>query len=345
MLKMILNEATITFQIEATGPILIKDGETDDEMKKRKEQDEQDGKRSPNMRFMVDANNKIFIPGSSIRGVWRSWCEKIARTISEDNYPLSCDPFDKDMASIHLSCSERLEGNLFGTYASSCPICKLFGNTSLGSRIRISDAYPSDGKDETRDNLQKRDGIGIDRFTGGVSSGANFSYQYVMGRKFEAKVHIRNFELWQLGLLAFLLRDFEEELVSIGFGKTRGLGRVKGTVCCMDITYYGLNKPQATEGTKRITIPGIGNLYNNGDKENYCFDEESAVNDIEFDECIESPIKLILKLDATQASSLFNKSAPYWVGGEEDTIDGYYSKAQSMRKDIMEKKRGEDKNV
>lgn len=343
MLKMILNEATITFQIEATGPILIKDGETDDEMEKRRERD---GINSPKMRFVVDANNKIFIPGSSIRGVWRSWCEKIARTISEDNYPLSCDPFDKDMKSIHLSCSKRLEkGDLSNTYASSCLICKLFGNTSLGSRIRISDAYLSDGKkDETRDNLQKRDGIGIDRFTGGVSPGANFSYQYVMGRKFETTVHIRNFELWQLGLLAFLLRDFEEELVPIGFGKTRGLGRVKGTVCCMGITYYGLNKPHAGE-TNRIEIPGIGNLYNSADKENYRFAEESPVSDIEFDEFIENPIKLILKLDSTQASSLFNKSAPYWAGGEGDTKNSYYVKAQSMRKDIIEKNRDEDKNA
>ena len=72
MFKKMLNEASITFQIEATGPILIKDGKIDDEM-----------------RFVVDANDEIFIPGSSIRGVWRSWCEKIARTISEKDVPLS----------------------------------------------------------------------------------------------------------------------------------------------------------------------------------------------------------------------------------------------------------------
>ena len=430
MLKKMLNEASITFQIEATGPILIKEGDKD-----TNEKEEGDEKRYNVMEFVVDANDEIFIPGSSIRGVWRSWCEKIARTISDNDYPLSCDPFDDNTTSIHLSCSKRLENNdpyIFSwdnipgneekrlinclkntyhldwvdyaeisksddtrtiqvskdenlakividqdekkatlkssngkihelkvirknsklniyevpcnIYAISCPICKLFGNTSLGSRIRISDAYLSDKGSKTRDNLGKRAGIGIDRFTGGVSKGP-FKSEYVMGRIFEANVHIRNFELWQLGLLAFLLRDFEEKLVPIGFGKTRGFGKVKGTVESMSITYYGLDKPQINESTKKVIISGIGNLYNDADKDIYCFADKSAVEDVEFNECIENPIKLILKLDATQASSLFNKSAPHWVGGEGDTIDGYYLKAKSMRKDIIEKNHDEDKDV
>jgi len=333
MLKKMLNEATITFQIEATGPILIKDGETDEEMRVRKQID----KSSPNMRFVVDANEEIFIPGSSIKGVWRSWCEKIARTISEDNSPLSCDPFDDEITSRHLSCSKRLEKkDSSSIYALSCPICKLFGNTSLGSRIRILDAYLSDNGNKTRDNLSMRDGIGIDRFTGGVSSGANFKYQYVMGRTFKTEVQIRNFELWQLGLLAFLFRDFEEELVPVGFGKTRGLGRVKGTVDSLNLIYYGLNKPQVDKYTNRTEIPGVGNLYNDNDKDNYCFADELPLNDVEFTKCNEdNPIKLILKFDATQARSLFDKTAPYWAGGEGD---GYYLKIQSIRENIIQKK-------
>ena len=316
-----LNEASITFQIEATGPILIKDGKIDDEM-----------------RFVVDANDEIFIPGSSIRGVWRSWCEKIARTISEKDVPLSCDPFDKNIESIHLSCSERLKKNNPSTiYGLSCPICKIFGNTSLGSRIRISDAYLSDKGSKTNKDLRKRDGIGIDRFTGGVSHGANFSYQYVMGRTFETKVHIRNFELWQLGLLEFLLRDFREELVPIGFGKTRGLGRVKGTVESMSITYYGLDKPKINESTNTVKISGIGSLYDDSDRKNYHFADESAIEDVEFEEYIENPIKLILKFDGSQAKSLFERSAPYWAKKEGDTKDGYYKKSQLIRKDTIYK--------
>ena len=106
MLKKILNEINLTFHIEATGPILIKDGESDEERDRRKAQE---GQSSPDMRFVVDANQRIFIPGSSIRGVWRSWSEKIARTIS-NGVPLACDPFNNDTSDTeNLSCSKRLE--------------------------------------------------------------------------------------------------------------------------------------------------------------------------------------------------------------------------------------------
>ncbi|MCL0102451.1 RAMP superfamily CRISPR-associated protein, partial [Dehalococcoidia bacterium] len=271
MLKKILNEARITFYIEATGPLLIKDGETDEERKERKEREERGGRRgtSPDMRFVVDASDKIFIPGSSLRGVWRSWCEKIARTIS-DGKPLACDPFDDNNGSINISCSKILEKEQPSeVYRLSCPICKLFGNTSQASRLRISDAY---GPPVDREKLPVRDGIGIDRFTGGASSGAKFRYQYLIGETFKTEVQIRNFELWQLGLLGYLFRDFKEELVPIGFGKTRGLGKVKGTVKEAELTFYGLNAPEIDKNAKTIKISGIGTLYNEPDRENYGFD-------------------------------------------------------------------------
>ncbi len=67
MLKKLLNEIKLTFQIEATGPILIKDG------KREGQTTTQSSSHKNLMTFVRDANNKIFIPGSSIRGVWRSW--------------------------------------------------------------------------------------------------------------------------------------------------------------------------------------------------------------------------------------------------------------------------------
>ncbi len=104
MFKKILNEAWITFKIKATGPILIKAGETDEETEQR-----QQIEHTPKMVFVIDANKEIFIPGSSIKGVWRSWCEKIARTISTEVPPLSCDPLCDNEKSENFSCSKRLE--------------------------------------------------------------------------------------------------------------------------------------------------------------------------------------------------------------------------------------------
>ncbi|MBE0427717.1 MAG: hypothetical protein IBX72_13875 [Nitrospirae bacterium] len=328
MLKMILNEIRLIFHIEAIGPILIKDGETDEERKIRKEREE--GQSSPDMRFVVDTNNRIFIPGSSIRGVWRSWCEKIARTISE-GVPLACDPF-----SDSESCSKRLEKQSPDkVYALSCPICKLFGNTSQGSRIRISDAYII-GADINRRNLPIRDGIGIDRFTGGASSGAKFRYQYLTGKIFKTEVYIRNFELWQLGLLGYLFRDFEEELVPIGFGKTRGLGKIKGTVEDTNIAFYGLNQPKVNETNKKAQILGIGHLYKDADKDNYSFATEPPLEDIEFSSAIKTAINTTITLTGKQVKDVLTKVANYWAAGKDA---GYYIVAQGSRNKILGVKR------
>jgi CRISPR-associated RAMP protein (TIGR02581 family) len=332
MLKKILNEINITFHIEATGPILIKDGETDEERNARKDME---GQSSPVMRFVVDANNKIFIPGSSIRGVWRSWCEKIARTIS-NGVPLACDPFNDDTSDkVNLSCSKKLEKQTpEKVYALSCPICKLFGNTSQGSRIRISDAYIINGNVQ-RNNLPVRDGIGIDRFTGGASSGAKFRYQYLIGKTFKTDVHIRNFELWQLGLLGYLFRDFEEELVPIGFGKTRGLGKVKGSVMSAKLVFYGLNQPTIDDANKKAEVLGIESLYTDSDKHNYSFATEGTIKDVEFTTVSKSTIKTILGLDNPQASKLFKNVADYWATEKDGKPYGYYIVAQKLRKDVI----------
>ena len=287
------------------------------------------------MRFVVDANQRIFIPGSSMRGVWRSWCEKIARTIS-NGVPLACDPFNNDTSDTeNLSCSKRLEKtDPSEVYALSCPICKLFGNTSQGSRIRISDAYIIDG-DIVRDKLPVRDGVAIDRFTGGSSSGAKFRYQYLIGKTFKTEINIRNFELWQLGLLAYLFRDFREELVPIGFGKTRGLGKVKGTVEGADLMFYGINQPKIDKAAgRRAEIVGVGSLYSGDDKVNYCFADETSIA-TDFENMQKTPVKMKLSLNAEQASRLFTMAGDFWASLKDNTSGGYFLVAQNMRNGLL----------
>ena len=339
MLKKMLNEVKLTYHIKATGPILIKKGETEEEVKKRKDRDQ----NSPDMLFVVDGNNDVFIPGSSIKGVWRSWCEKIARTIS-NGVPLACDPFNdnvKEKDNINLSCSKRLENEEITTsvYASSCPICKLFGNTSMASRMRISDAYPIDvdrGK-PIRDKLPVRAGIAIDRFTGGISQGP-FTYQYLVGITFKTEVQIRNFELWQLGLLGYLFRDLNEELVPIGFGKTRGMGKLKGTLKKVELIFYGLNKPDVENN--KVNVRGIGDLYDDdAEKNNYRFDTEKSlelISNVDFSIDSDTVIKTIFKLNNSQADALFRKTANYWATLKDGEPDGYFLEAQKIRNQIME---------
>jgi hypothetical protein len=53
-----------------------------------------------------------------------------------------------------------------------------------------------------------------------------FNYETVVGGSFTTRIDLKNLTLAQLGLLGLALRDLAEGRVAIGFGKSRGLGRV-----------------------------------------------------------------------------------------------------------------------
>ena len=250
MLKRRLCEATFQWKLTCKGPFLIRDGRYDCEKGSGKE-------GFPDCLFMShlskkeletiakNCNNKppkmpFYVPGTSIRGPFRALAERIIRSLLPADAPpylTACNPFEqKDKKT--LGCSNRLgEGeNNRSKYAVACSACKLFGCTGLASRICFTDADIDGGNYES----VYRDMIGIDRFTGGVSDGANMRYHVLENTKFSTTVTVVNFELWQLGLLAYVFRDFEKSLVPIGYGKTKGFGQVKGEITGITLTYLAI---------------------------------------------------------------------------------------------------------
>src|SRR5436853_7417375 len=120
----------------------------------------------------------------------------------------------------------RLEEKTDQVYAASCPTCRLFGSTGFIGRVAIGDAYLV-----SKDVRERRDGVGIDRLTGGASHGAKFELEVVStGTVFETDVHLRNFDIWQLGMLFIVIQDMEDELIHLGSGRSRGLGKVTATI-------------------------------------------------------------------------------------------------------------------
>ncbi len=166
----------------------------------------------------------LYIPGSSLRGVLRSHAERLLRSVRQD---LACDPLARGgEARSRLRPACRLEDKDSGdeAYRKVCPACRLFGTTGLASRVRVSDFYP-DG-DLTCDT---RYGVAVDRVTGAVAHGP-FELEVVTDGSFVGTITLRNFTLGQFGLLAAALLDVADGLVPIGYGKSRGLGRVELTV-------------------------------------------------------------------------------------------------------------------
>lgn len=250
MLKQLVNECVIELAIRPDGPILIKSGI--------------ESVSGPDMAFVRtwrDGEPQVYLPGSSLKGVLRSHAERIARTFGETK---ACDPFTEsaDGERKTMFCGHRFEKRKRWketldnptVYRQSCPICRLFGSTWYGGRLATADAYAEGRAPST----EQRDGVGIDRFTGGAARGAKFELEVVTGGTFVTTLHIRNFELWQLGLVGFLLQDLKDGLIRVGMGKSRGLGKVQGEVRSIRVDFLGPRAPTPQNG--QLALKGVGSL-------------------------------------------------------------------------------------
>lgn len=256
MLKQLVNECLIDLHIIPEGPILIKSGI--------------DTIAGPDMAFVRvwrNGTQEVYLPGSSLKGVLRSHAERIARTLNPNG---ACDPFAKQGSETSCGmCFEQRKKNEDdkdidpkenadktnkAVYRDSCPICRLFGSTWYASRLATADAYAVG----TPPQPQPRDGVGIDRFTGGAAQGVKFDLEVVTEGRFATTLHARNFELWQLGLLGFLLQDLKDGLLRIGAARSRGLGKVRAEVKGVKLYYLG-KRVSAPEGGQ-FPVCGVGEL-------------------------------------------------------------------------------------
>ena len=272
MLKRILNECRFNLSIQTKGPVLVKSGHAT-----------VSGPDMAPVKTYRNGREEVFLPGSSLKGVFRSHLEKVMRTI---NAGVVCNPFAKTELQIEngrlicpgypeVACSDKFEGrqkeewesekpqrtkwknlnveNLSNEqiYQDSCLVCRLFGSTFFIGRVAISDAYL--GKN-TVERTEQRDGVGIDRLTGGASSGAKFELEVVSPDvTFETNIHLRNFEVWQLGMLMLVAQDLEDSLIRIGSGRSRGLGVIKGEISEVCVSYIG-----AVNGKAANEVWGLG---------------------------------------------------------------------------------------
>ncbi len=231
MLGKFYNEAILELAIKPRTPLLIKAGG---------EGGAAIDPTLPDMNFVRTHRNgrdEVYIPGSSLKGIIRSYAEKLVRSVVPD--PLAiCDPTDtrgtgrlrracgSDVELMHKLTGKKDPTKLTGpeAFKISCYACRLFGNTALAGRVRVGDFY-LDSKDG-EPLLERRYGVAIDRVTGAVAQGP-FEMEILTEGTFYGTITIRNFTLGQLGLLAAALLDIGDGLVPIGFGKSKGLGRVE----------------------------------------------------------------------------------------------------------------------
>src|SRR5437660_808130 len=139
------------------------------------------------------------LPGSTLRGLVRGRAARIVRTLG--GVPAACDPNEsgpledatpldsraaarrdlracgRRLADAHSRMegagpAERTAGGpaaAADVRARSCPVCRLFGHTELGGRVRVEETDLTDPGDRL-----VLDHVAIDRFTGGAADARKF---------------------------------------------------------------------------------------------------------------------------------------------------------------------------
>lgn len=100
-----------------------------------------------------------------------------------------------------------------------CPGCQLFGSKIMASKIFIADAYPIGDY-----VLGERTGVGINRITGAAQHKALYDFETVEEGTFQVGITLKNYELYQMALLMYVLKDLDDGYVTLGAASTRGNG-------------------------------------------------------------------------------------------------------------------------
>ncbi|MFP3939774.1 MAG: CRISPR-associated RAMP protein Csx7 [Thermoanaerobaculia bacterium] len=175
-----------------------------------------------------DAVGRVFLPGSSLKGVLRSGLEAVLRGLADERLR-ACDP-------LAAPCTEPLRKkakaagspvDLDEVLETVCTVCGLFGCPYLAGRVFVAD-LPFE--DATALRTEIRDGVGIDRDRRVARTRPAIKYDQEVvprGASFRLEMILENVtDSVQLGLVLKALELLDTGEVRMGGLTSRGLGRV-----------------------------------------------------------------------------------------------------------------------
>jgi CRISPR-associated RAMP protein (TIGR02581 family) len=222
----------------------------------------------------INLNGKLvpYIPGSSLKGVFRSTAIQLANrkgltvcsglskgTCMDLRYP------EFDGKTLLEKIQEEIRNRNYRRaielfHEKACLLCKVFGAPSFTGHAEFNDSYPVNEKGEVQVvSVGIRAGIAINRRTGGVHSGP-YHVEYVEpGARFRFSIRTTNLPNYALGLLTKILRMVNEGWVRVGGFKTRGFGelRVEGLrFAASGATVQGSKLLAVDEKDKEVDLSG-----------------------------------------------------------------------------------------
>lgn len=177
---------------------------------------------------LKDSTGRAVIPGSSLKGVMRSYFEAVVRGIYGSD--AVCDILDKKgyctyriTKSLKDNANISLKEKSEKIYENSCIVCRLFGGRDMAGKLQFKDSFLID-----EPIYEFRDGVGIDRETGAASKGVKYDFEIVpKGARFDFCLIAENLDSEQEKQLEFLIDQLKSGEIAVGGKTTRGLGRIK----------------------------------------------------------------------------------------------------------------------
>lgn len=193
-----------------------------------------EGEMATNMGVLIDQNGRPILPGSTLKGNFRSLAERLSGYLGLSACLLD-NGLSGDGCFTGLSNQERNpkyevfkalkteDAKLKWLHNNTCDICQFFGSPLHSSRIFFSDGELINWSNA----LQIRDGVCIDRDSETARPGEKYDFEVVpAGAAFRITIELENPLDKELALVGAVLTEWEAGFRIGGF-TSRGLGRVR----------------------------------------------------------------------------------------------------------------------
>jgi len=204
------------------------------------------GATEQDLPVLKDLVGRPYIPGSSFKGAYRAHLERLLRGIHPRLACISVPRAEKPSPDTAGCLTQQEVGDLKDEIERrfrdrpaegdaalcqtllerSCRVCRLCGAPWLASKLMVRDMPVAEAT--WFGHYLVRDGVGIDRDTETAAANLKYDFEAVpAGTEFAFELVVDNATETELGLALLGLREFEDGLVTLGGGRSRGLGKVK----------------------------------------------------------------------------------------------------------------------
>jgi len=214
--------------------------------------------------LLKDAFGQPYIPGSSIKGVLRSFLESLDLNNAKSCYmgERCSKPFENGtLRKEHINKIKKISHGNIDAYAAedmaakACMACRLFGSKVMAGKVKISDAVLNS------DHILKteiRTGNAIDRDTHTAAGSALFDIETIpSGTNFILRIVGENLTKKESIIFSKLIQYFGEGELLLGGHHRSGLGQI-----CLQNVHIDIAKRQVGEFPehKKVVIEDITDI-------------------------------------------------------------------------------------